>query len=45
MEEQQALQIICLQTSLTQYHYHSYPILNEYFLKRIHLARKSSQHW
>jgi hypothetical protein len=41
MEEQQALKIICLQTHLTQYHYQSYPILKEYFLKRIHLGIKS----
>lgn len=41
MEEQQALQIICLQTNLTQYHYQSYPILKHHFLKRIHLGIRS----
>ncbi|CAF1227297.1 unnamed protein product [Rotaria sp. Silwood1] len=40
MEEQQPLQIICLQTSLTQYHYQSYAILKQYFLERIHLSIK-----
>ena len=35
MEEQQALQIVCLQTHLTQYHYQSYPILKRYLLERI----------
>lgn len=44
MEEQQALQIICLQTNLTQYHYQSYSILKDYFLQRIYLARKSDEH-
>jgi len=38
MEEQQALQIVCLQTHLTQYHYQSYPILKQYLLKRIRLG-------
>jgi hypothetical protein len=42
MKEQQALEIICLQTNLTQYHYQAYPILKDYFLQRIYLARKSS---
>ncbi|CAM4820264.1 unnamed protein product [Rotaria magnacalcarata] len=42
MEEQgEALQIICLQTSLTQYHYQSYPILKQYLLERIRLSIKS----
>jgi len=40
MEEQQRLQIICLQTHLTQCHYQSYPILKRYLLKRIHLGIK-----
>ena len=35
MKEQQLLQIICLQTYLTQYHYQSYPILKEYLRNRI----------
>jgi len=36
MQQQLALQIVCLQTHLTQYHYQSYRIL-----KRIHLGIKS----
>ncbi|CAF0876800.1 unnamed protein product [Adineta steineri] len=39
--QQKSLQIICLQTSLTQYHYQSYSILKNYLLKRIHLGIKS----
>lgn len=39
MEEQHALQILCLQTSLTAYHYQSYSILKDYFFQRI-LAKK-----
>ena len=40
MEEQQPLQIICLQTSLTEYYYQSYSILKEYFFQRI-VAKKN----
>jgi hypothetical protein len=39
MEEQQPLQIICLQTYLTQYHYRSYPILKEHLRKCIQQKR------
>ena len=41
-EHYQALQIISLQTSLTEYHYQSYAILKDYFLQRICRAKTSS---
>src|SRR5438105_3778863 len=47
-EQQQPLQIICLQTHMTHYHYQSYPILKKYLLKCIHhginLDNKPAQH-
>ncbi|UJR09126.1 hypothetical protein I4U23_013373 [Adineta vaga] len=41
MEKQQSLQIICLQTHLSQSHYQSYPILKQYLLQRIRLSLKT----
>ncbi|CAF1099758.1 unnamed protein product [Adineta ricciae] len=41
MEKQATLQIVCIQTYLTQYHYQSYPILKQYLLQRIRLGLKT----
>lgn len=39
---QQPLQIISIQTHLTQNHYQSYSVLRDYFLRCIHFGKKSS---
>ena len=41
-QQQLPLQIISIQTHLTQYHYQSYPILRDYFLRCIHFGKNPS---